>query len=105
MPGLWGVPEWEFFLDDLAKHLAPRGRVWLELNQEYDGTFYTPELKDLFEKRGAKINEYKIMFNGWVSPGDDRIFATADFQFVAIRVFEEERVIARAVATTKLWAF
>src|SRR6266513_6100899 len=27
MSGLWGVPEWEFFLDDLAKHLKPRGRV------------------------------------------------------------------------------
>ncbi len=62
MPGLWKVPEWEFFLDDLAKHLTPRGRVWLELNQEYDGTFYTPELKKFFQKRGARINEHKIIF-------------------------------------------
>ena len=63
MPGLWGVPEWEFFLNDLAKHLTRRGRVWLELNQEYDGTFYTRELKEFFEKRGAKIDEHKIIFN------------------------------------------
>jgi SAM-dependent methyltransferase len=63
MPGLWGVPEWEFFLNDLAKHLTPRGRVWLELNQEYDGTFYTPELKEFFQKRGAKIDEQKVIFN------------------------------------------
>jgi SAM-dependent methyltransferase len=63
MPGLWKVPEWEFFLDDLAKHLTPRGRVWLELNQEYDGTFYTLELKEFFQKRGATINEHKIIFN------------------------------------------
>lgn len=63
MPGLWGVPQWEFFLNDLAKHLKPRGRVWLELNQEYDGTFYTPELKKFFEKRGAKVDEHKIIFN------------------------------------------
>jgi SAM-dependent methyltransferase len=63
MPGLWGVPEWEFFLDDLAKHLNPRGRVWLELNQEYDGTFYTPQLKKFFQKRGAKIDEQKIILN------------------------------------------
>jgi SAM-dependent methyltransferase len=63
MPGLWGVPEWEFFLDDLAKHLTRRGWVWLELNQEYDGTFYTPELKEFFEKRGAKIDEHKIIFD------------------------------------------
>jgi SAM-dependent methyltransferase len=63
MPGLWSVPQWEFFLNDLAKHLKPRGRVWLELNQEYDGTFYTPELKKFLEKRGAKVHEHKIIFN------------------------------------------
>jgi SAM-dependent methyltransferase len=63
MPGLWGVPEWEFFLDDLAKHLKPRGRIWLELNQEYDGTFYTPELRGFFQKRGGKIDEQKVILN------------------------------------------
>jgi hypothetical protein len=62
MPGLWGVPAWKFFLDDLAKHLKPRGRIWLELNQEYDGTFYTPELKEFFQKRGAKVDEQKVIF-------------------------------------------
>ena len=62
MPGLWKVPEWEFFLDDLAKHLTARGRVWLELNQEYDGTFYTPELRNFFQQRSAGINEHKIIF-------------------------------------------
>jgi SAM-dependent methyltransferase len=62
-PNLWGVTEWNFFLDDIAKHLAPRGRVWLELNRESDGTLYTPELKEFFQKRGAKIDEHKIMFN------------------------------------------
>ena len=63
MPGLWGVPEWDFFLNDLAKYLKPRGRIWLELNQEYDGTFYTLELKEFFQKRGAKIDEHKIILN------------------------------------------
>jgi SAM-dependent methyltransferase len=62
-PNLWGVAEWNFFLDDIAKHLAPRGRVWLELNRESDGTLYTPELKEFFQKRGATIDEHKIMFN------------------------------------------
>jgi SAM-dependent methyltransferase len=61
-PNLWGVPEWEFFLHDLSKHLAPGGRVWLELNQEYDGTFYTPELKAFFQRRGAKLNQQKVIF-------------------------------------------
>lgn len=66
---VWGVPEWEFFLDDLAKHLTLRGRVWLELNQEYDGTFYTPELKEFSQKRGAKIDRHKVIFNsGLPSP-------------------------------------
>jgi SAM-dependent methyltransferase len=63
MPDLWKVAEWEFFLDDLAKHLTPRGRVWLELNQEYDGSFYAPELKEFFQKRGARISEQKVIFN------------------------------------------
>jgi hypothetical protein len=63
MPDLWKAPEWQFFLDDLAKHLTPRGRVWLELNQEYDGSFYTPELREFFEKRGARISEHKIIFS------------------------------------------
>ena len=60
---LWGAAEWEFFLDDLARHLAPRGRVWLELNREYDETFYTPELREFFQRRGATIDEHKIIFN------------------------------------------
>ena len=66
MLGLWAVPQWEFFLNDLAKYLKPRGRIWLELNQEYDGSFYTPQLKEFFQKRGAKIDEQKIIFNSSV---------------------------------------
>jgi SAM-dependent methyltransferase len=60
---VWGVPEWEFFLDDLSRHLTPRGRVWLELNPEYDGTFYTPELRQFFEHRGAKIENQRVVFS------------------------------------------
>ncbi|PYL08580.1 MAG: hypothetical protein DME34_04360 [Verrucomicrobia bacterium] len=63
---LWGLPEWDFFLDDVAKHLTPRGRLWLELNLEHDGTFYTPELREFFESRGAKIDNHKVMFNSGV---------------------------------------
>jgi len=75
-PNLWGVAEWNFFLDDIAKHLAPRGRVWLELNRESDGTLYTPELKGFFQKRGARIDEHKIMFNsGLPEPASTSPFA------------------------------
>lgn len=60
---LWGVPEWDFFLNDLAKHLTPSGRIWLELNREYDGEFYTPELREFFLERGARIDERKVIFS------------------------------------------
>jgi SAM-dependent methyltransferase len=66
---LWGIREWEFFLDDLAKHLRPRGVVALDLNREYDGTNYTPELKAYFESRGAVIHTQQVRFNSLaVSP-------------------------------------
>jgi SAM-dependent methyltransferase len=62
-PDLWGVPEWKFFLDDLSRHITPRGGcVWLELNREYDGTYYTNELREFFEGRGAKIDNNRIIF-------------------------------------------
>ncbi|HYJ07280.1 MAG TPA: class I SAM-dependent methyltransferase [Chthoniobacterales bacterium] len=61
---LWKIPEWEFFLDDLAeRHLAPGGQVCLELNREYDDSLYTPELKEYFEARGAEIHTQRVLFN------------------------------------------
>ena len=60
---LWQIPQWEFFLDDLAKHLTPNGQVCLELNREYDDTNYTPELKEYFEVRGAEIHTQRVLFN------------------------------------------
>jgi SAM-dependent methyltransferase len=63
VPGLWGVDEWDFFLDDISRYLAPGGRIWFELNREYDGTCYTPELKDFFEARGAQVISHRVIFN------------------------------------------
>jgi len=60
---LWRTPEWEFFLDDLAKHLRPKGQICLELNREYDNSLYTPELKKYFESRGAEIHTQRVCFN------------------------------------------
>jgi SAM-dependent methyltransferase len=60
---LWGASEWEFFLNDLAQYLAPNGCVWLELNREYHGSCYTPELKEFFQGRGAKIDNHRVLFN------------------------------------------
>jgi SAM-dependent methyltransferase len=60
---LWGPAEWNFFLNDLAAHLAPGGRVWLELNREYDGSYYSQELATFFRDRGAELHGYRVVFN------------------------------------------
>lgn len=60
---LWTTAEWDFFLNDLAHHLAPRGRVWLEFNREFDGTCFSPQLEEFFRERGAEINSHRVVFN------------------------------------------
>jgi len=60
---LWGPPEWDYFLSNAASHLTSNGRLWLELNREYDGSYYTPELKAFFEERGAELQSYRVIFN------------------------------------------
>ena len=60
---LWGPREWEFFLDDVASRLTPGGRLWLELNREYDGSYYSPELAAYFRRRGAELHAYRVVFN------------------------------------------
>lgn len=57
----WGVKEWAFFLDDLALHLKPRGRIFFGLNPAYDGAFYTPEILALFLARGAHIERENVL--------------------------------------------
>jgi SAM-dependent methyltransferase len=61
---LWKIPEWQFFLNDLAaRQLKPGGQICLELNREYDDSLYTPELKEYFEARGAEIHTQRVLFN------------------------------------------
>ena len=60
---LWKNAEWEFFLNDLNRHLVPGGQICLEMNREYDDTNYTPELKEYFESRGAEIHTQRVLFN------------------------------------------
>jgi SAM-dependent methyltransferase len=60
---LWGVAEWDFFLNDLASHLLPNGRVWFEFNREFDGTCFSPELERFFESRGADVTSNRVVFN------------------------------------------
>jgi SAM-dependent methyltransferase len=62
----WGTPEWDFFLRDLQRHLAPGGKVFFGLNPLYNGDYYTPELRDLFLSRGANIERERIFFQNGV---------------------------------------
>jgi hypothetical protein len=57
---VWGPAEWDFFLNDLIGHLRPGGRIRLEFNREFDGNWYTPELRDYFASRGAEINLHRV---------------------------------------------
>jgi SAM-dependent methyltransferase len=60
---LWTPKEWAFFLDDLEKRfLRPGGEIFLGMNPEEDGSFYTPTLKQFFIERGAQIDRAKVWF-------------------------------------------
>jgi SAM-dependent methyltransferase len=58
----WGPPEWDFFLNDLAQHLRPGGRMFFGLNPGQNNWYYTDELRDFFLSRGATIERERIFF-------------------------------------------
>jgi hypothetical protein len=59
---VWGEKEWAFFLDDLCKqHLKRGGAVYLELNREPCGEFYTEKLRQFFLDRRAEIEGKKVL--------------------------------------------
>ena len=62
----WETAEWDFFLRDLQRHLAPGGKIFFGLNPLYDGGYYTPEIRDLFLSRGADIERERILFENGV---------------------------------------
>jgi SAM-dependent methyltransferase len=70
---VWDVAAWDFFLDDIARHLTPRGCLWLELNREYNDTYYTPELRDFFKSRGAKIEKHRVVFRSGLRSSPVRV--------------------------------
>src|SRR2546426_1061837 len=56
----WGISEWDFFLRDLQRHLAPGGKIFFGLNPLYDGDYYSPELRDMFLSRGVHVERGRI---------------------------------------------
>lgn len=58
----WGPAEWDFFIEDLKRHLNPGGRVFLGLNPKENGEYYTAELCDFFLARGAWIERENVAF-------------------------------------------
>jgi hypothetical protein len=59
----WGVAEWDYFLQDARTHLAPGGRIYLDLNPQQNGAAYSDELRDFFLDQGAVIDrQSKLLF-------------------------------------------
>ena len=58
----WTADEWEFFLNDLDRHLDRGGQILLELNSGKDGRYLLPEIRDFFEKRGARVDGERVYF-------------------------------------------
>jgi SAM-dependent methyltransferase len=61
----WRVTEWEFFLNDLEKHLHPGGKIFFALNPEgRGGRYYDATLREFFLGRGAQIERERVFFPG-----------------------------------------
>ena len=58
----WTTDEWEFFLNDLDRHLAPGGQVLLEINSGKDARYLLPEIHGFLEKRGARVEGERVYF-------------------------------------------
>lgn len=59
---VWGVPEWNFFLDDLSSRLRPDGQVFFEINSGRNAEYYPATVKDLFRSRGAQLERDYVFF-------------------------------------------
>lgn len=63
-PDVWDVDEWRYFLTDLVqRQLAPNGRIYLYLNQDLPGRFYSPALLDYLTGVGATVNGPTVYFD------------------------------------------
>jgi SAM-dependent methyltransferase len=58
----WNPDEWQFFLNDLDRHLKPGGRILLEINSGKDKRYYPAEVREFFLKRGARVEGERVYF-------------------------------------------
>ena len=58
----WTPDEWEFFLNDLNRHLNPGGRILLEINSGKDKRYFEPEIREFFAERGARVEGERVYF-------------------------------------------
>ena len=61
---MWGVDEWDFFLNALEENcLNPGGTIALEFNEEPSIGFYTEELRKYFDSRSARIFRGRVIIS------------------------------------------
>jgi SAM-dependent methyltransferase len=56
----WGVEEWDYFLKDASTRLTPTGRIQLDLNVLPDGRHMTPEVRQFFLSKGARVDRRRV---------------------------------------------
>jgi SAM-dependent methyltransferase len=85
---LWGVDEWDFFLNDLEEHhLNPGGMIALEFNEEPAIGFYTKEVRKYFESRATRI------FRGRVIISFDHLLAPLPLAANGVAAAESARAV------------
>lgn len=63
--GLWTPEDWDFLLNDIRdRFLVPGGKIYFDLNPEFHLQFMTPDLREFFLRRGARIDRRsKLLFD------------------------------------------
>ncbi|MEP6601309.1 MAG: class I SAM-dependent methyltransferase [Nitrospirota bacterium] len=58
----WGPDAWDFFISDLERQLAPGGKIFFELNAAYEGNYFTPEIRAVFDRHDGAVERGRILF-------------------------------------------
>lgn len=62
LPSPWGVPEWEFFIDDIWSKTTPKGRLVMLLNPDLEaGSLVEPDVRSFLEASGARIEGWSVV--------------------------------------------